>query len=257
MTADLLASAPERIATPHVFIVLWQSPSDRVYRRVGTLTRDSDGYRFRYTPAAASIEGFHGFASFPDFAVEYRSDELFATFANRVMTPRRDSYDAYVQALGLHDARPEPFEVLARTLGTRATDLVQLLPAPTIDKHGLFSIYFLVHGSRHVDPAATQLGRVHNGDQLFLAPEEGNPVSPVAVLVGSELDPTPARALGCVPDVLGELVRALLASGAPVRATAEQVNNASQGQIPDHMRLLVRLDAVPSEGFDLDATLPA
>ena len=257
MTADLLASAPDRIATPHVFLVLWQSPLDRGYRRVGTLTRDSDGYRFSYTPAASRIEGFSGFASFPDFGADYRSQELFATFANRVMTPRRDSYDAYVQALGLHDARPEPFEVLARTLGTRATDLVQLLPAPTIDEHGLFSIYFLVHGSRHVDPASSRLARLHNGDPLYLAPEEDNPVSPVAVLVDSEPDPTPARAIGYVPDVLGELVRALLTSGAPVRAVAEQVNNAPHGQIPDHMRLLVRLDAVPTEGFDLDATLPA
>ncbi|MDH4116918.1 MAG: hypothetical protein OEW30_05940 [Acidimicrobiia bacterium] len=35
------------------------------------------------------------------------------------------------------------------TLGTRATDLVQLFPVPTNDAQGLLSFYFLVHGSRH------------------------------------------------------------------------------------------------------------
>lgn len=257
MTTDMLAAAPARVATPHRFLVLWQSPEDRSYHRVGTLTRDASGYRFRYTETAETVAGFSGFVSFPDFHAEYRSVQLFATFANRVMTPRRDSYEAYVQALGLTDSRPEPFEVLARTLGTRATDLVQLLPVPTVDDHGILSLYFLVHGSRHVDPTGAHLAHIDSGDQLYLAPEDGNPVSTVAVLVGSGPEPTPDRALGYVPDVLGRLVRDLLVSGASLRAVAEQVNRPSDGQLPDHMRLLVRLDAVLPEELDIDATLPS
>lgn len=257
MTAEVLAAAPERVATPHRFLVLWQSPGDRGYHRVGTLERDDSGYRFRYTPGARSIPGFEGFASFPDFQSEYRSPELFATFANRVMTPRRDNYEAYVQSLGLTDARPEPFEVLARTLGTRATDLVQLLPVPTIDGHGLLSLYFLVHGSRHVDPTGEQLATLRQGDELFLAPEDDNVASTVAVLVGDRPHPTRDRSLGYVPDVLAALVRALLATGTPLRATAEQVNQPSASHLPDHMRLLVRLDALAPDGFDVEATLPS
>ena len=247
MTTDMLAAAPARVATPHRFLVLWQSPEDRVYHRVGTLTRDVSG----------SVEGFSGFVSFPDFQADYRSVELFATFANRVMTPRRDSYEAYVQALGLTESRPEPFEVLARTLGTRATDLVQLLPVPTVDDHGIMSLYFLVHGSRYVDPAGAHLAHVGSGDMLFLAPENDNRVSPVAVLVGAEPEPRPDRALGYVPDVLGLLVRDLIVAGAPLRAVAEQVNRPSDGQLPDHMRLLVRLDALLPEHLDIDAALPS
>lgn len=256
MTAEVLAAAPERVATPHRFLVLWQSPSDRAYHRVGTLEREDSGYRFCYTASARSVPHFEGFASFPDFQAEYRSPELFATFANRVMTPRRDSYDAYVQSLGLTDTRPEPFEVLARTLGTRATDLVQLLPVPTIDGHGLLSLYFLVHGSRYVDPAGERLALLRQGDELFLAPEDDNAVSTVAVLVGDRPRPTRDRSLGYVPDVLAALVRELLAAGRPLRATAEQVNQPSASHLPDHMRLLVRLDAQAPEGFDVEATLP-
>ena len=257
MTVEALTSAPARVATPHRFLVLWQAPVDRAYHRVGTLERDESGYRYAYTPGAASVPGFEGFVSFPDFQAEYRSPELFATFANRVMTPRRDSYETYVRSLGLTDARPEPFEVLARTMGTRATDLVQLLPVPTVDEHGLLAFYFLVHGSRHVDPTGARLAQLRPGDQIFLAAEDDNPTSTVAVLVGGQPHPTRDHSLGYVPDVLATLVRALLASGRPHRATAEQVNQPSASHLPDHMRLLVRLDALAPEGFDVEATLPS
>jgi hypothetical protein len=87
---------------------------------------------------------------------------LFATFANRVMPPG-EGYDRYVQSLGLASALPEPFEVLARTLGTRATDHVQLLPVPRANAAGVLSLYFLVHGARHVDPDATRLSSSTSG----------------------------------------------------------------------------------------------
>jgi hypothetical protein len=255
MTVDALSTRPARVATPNRFLVLWQSPSDRSYHRVGTLERDTEGYTFHYLPGAQGTSGFEAFAGFPDPDVEYRSEELFPMFANRVMTPRRDNYDAYVQSLGLSDARPEPFEVLARTLGTRATDLVQLLPVPTIDAQGLLSFYFLVHGSRHVDAEAERLGRLQPGDDLYLAPEDDNEVSPVAVLVDSQPQPTRDRALGYVPDVLAPLVRALLASGTTLRVVAEQVNLPTAGHVSDHMRLLARIDAIAPDGFDVDAAL--
>lgn len=255
MTVEMLAAAPARVATPDRFLVLWQSPTTGAYHRVGTLTRDAAGYRFSYSAAAEALVGFDGFVSFPDFHAEYRSAELFATFANRVMTPQRDSYQAYVRALGITEARPEPFEVLARTLGTRATDLVQLLPVPTVDE-GIVSFHFLVHGGRHVDPAGAHLARIHERDELFLAPEDGNPVSPVAVLVGDQPCPTRDRAVGYVPDVFGRLVRWLLDAQAPLRVIAERVNREADGDLPDHLRLLVRLDALLPLGFDVEDALP-
>ncbi len=256
MTAGAFIDRPARVATPDRFLVLWQSEQSRGYHRVGELTRDHEGYRFRYLPQARSTEGFRAFASLPDFDREYRSAHLFAMFANRVMTPRRESYDAYVRSLGLDGPRPEPFEVLARTLGTRATDPVQLLPVPQVDEQGVLSFYFLVHGSRYVDADASQLAAVSSGDELYLAPEDDNDVSAVAVLVGREPRPTRTRALGYVPDALAPLVREVLASQAPVHVAAEHVNQPATGRVFDHMRLLVRFDALVPEGVDVDAALP-
>jgi hypothetical protein len=93
------------------------------------------------------------------------------------------------------------------------------------------------------------------GDDLYLAPEDDNEVSPVAVLVDSQPQPTRDRALGYVPDVLAPLVRALLASGTTLRVVAEQVNLPTAGHVSAHMRLLARIDAIAPDGFDVDAAL--
>lgn len=255
MTAGALATPPLVVATPERFLVLWQSPESRAYHRVGELTRDASGYRFRYAPDAVSLDGFDGFVNFPDFGREYRSADLFPMFANRVMTPRRDNYASYVRGLGLDQSRPEPFEVLARTLGTRASDRVQLLPVPVVDDRGLVSFYFLLHGGRHVDEVGDRLARVAAGDELFLAGEPDNPVSSVAVLVGAVREPRRDTALGYVPEVLAPLVLSLLESSMPMRVVAERVTRPEPGAASLSPRLLVRVDAVAPSGWDLDAAL--
>jgi hypothetical protein len=254
MTEATLVSSSVSVDAPDRFLVLWQEPVGRLYHRVGTLERGAAGYEFAYEPAAREISGFTPFAEFPDWDVEYRSDALFATFANRVMTPRREGYDRYVQSLGLSTTLPEPFEVLARTLGTRATDHVQLLPVPRTNEAGVLSLYFLVHGARHVDPDATRLASVRVGDALHLAAEPDNPRSPLAVLVGSAPAPTRDVALGYVPQALAGLVLALLESQS-VQVSAAHVNLPADGPIPDHMRLLARLDAVVPDDFNAEALL--
>ncbi len=256
MTEATLVSTSVPVGAPDRFLVLWQEPAGRSYHRVGTLERGAAGYMFTYEPAARDVSGFTPFAEFPDWDIEYRSDALFATFANRVMTPRREGYDRYVHSLGLASALPEPFEVLARTLGTRATDHVQLLPVPRANEAGILSLYFLVHGARHVDPDAARLSSVRVGDPLHLAAEPDNPQSPLAVLVGSEPMPSRDVALGYVPQALAGLVLGLMANQS-VQVSAAHVNLPADGQIPDHMRLLARLDAVVPDGFDAEALLDA
>lgn len=254
MTELTVVSSQDGVATPDRFLVLWQDPDSRRYHRVGFLERDAVGYSFRYEPTARALTGFAGFAEFPAWNEVYRSEPLFATFANRVMTARRESYERYVESLGVVGPHPEPFEVLARTLGTRATDHVQLLPVPRRNAAGSLSLHFLVHGTRHVDPDASRLSRVQAGDTLYLAREPGNPQSPVAVLVGASPEPTRNAALGYVPDVLSGLVRRLMESY-PVVVTAAHVNQPNGGSAPDHMRLLARLDAIVPDDFEADSIL--
>lgn len=254
MTELTVVSSLGGVATPDRFLVLWQDPDSRRYHRVGSLERDEVGYSFRYEPTARALTGFAGFAEFPAWNEGYRNETLFATFANRVMTPRRESYERYVESLDVAGPHPEPFEVLARTLGTRATDHVQLLPVPRRNAAGSLSLHFLVHVTRHVDPDASRLSRVEAGDTLYLAQESGNPESPVAVLVAASPEPTRNAGLGYVPDVLTGLVRRLM-EGYPVVVTAAHVNQPNGGAAPDHMRLLARLDAVVPDDFEADSVL--
>jgi hypothetical protein len=58
---------------------------------------------------------------FPELDREYRSNEIFPIFANRVMSPRRSDFGSFLERLDLGpDATP--FEILARSAGSRATD---------------------------------------------------------------------------------------------------------------------------------------
>ena len=165
---------PTMLGTPNRFLVLWQHPETRTFHQIGLLSRSAHGYSFAYGPAVESIPGFAPLANFPNTARTYDSVDLFPVFANRVMTTRRDGYAQYVAALGLGPT-PEPFEVLARTLGTRATDRIQVLPLPDPTPDGHIHLVFLVHGIRHVDPDGLQMAQLREGDTLHLAPEDDNP----------------------------------------------------------------------------------
>jgi hypothetical protein len=162
--------------TPSQFLVLWQHSETRTFHRIGLLDRSDWGYRFGYEPQVRQVAGFDPLVNFPDLDRVYESVDLFPVFANRVMTTRRDGYADYVSALGLGPT-PEPFEVLARTLGARATDRIQVLPLPEVSPEGRLQLVFLVHGIRHVDPTGVRVAGLHAGDPLFVAAEDDNPVN--------------------------------------------------------------------------------
>ena len=156
------------------FLVLRQDQKTRAYRWLGLLSRHDGEYHFRYTADAATDPALRPLPGFPDPGHDYRSAGLFATFANRVMTPRRDSYQNFLDMIGLSGDVADPFEVLARTWGTRATDLIQVLPVPVVDEAERLRTRFLVHGGRYVDPGAEVLRTVNAGDRLSLVPEPEN-----------------------------------------------------------------------------------
>lgn len=248
---DTAVTRPQISLVPREFLVLWQSPTEPGYHCVGTLRRESAEYVFTYSAEVRSSEDFHGFANFPDKSAEYRSTELFPLFASRVMTPRRDGYQDYLVALGLHDMSPDPFVVLGRTFGTSATDQIQVLPVPEVAEGGRLSFRFLVHGARHVDPRGERLARVAPGSALHLAQESDNASSTHAVLVGDSIPLTRDSALGYVPEALSGLVTTLLEMGSEVHVEAEHVNHVGAVDVPAQLRLLVRVDCVVPADFDV------
>jgi hypothetical protein len=235
--------------TPSQFLVLWQHSETRTFHRIGLLERSELGYRFGYEPQVRQVAGFEPLLNFPDIDRLYESADLFPVFANRVMTTRRDGYADYVSALGLGPS-PEPFEVLARTLGARATDRIQVLPLPDASLDGRLQLVFLVHGIRHVDPTGLRVAGLHAGDPLFVTAEDHNPVNPLAVLVSDRPAASRDTSLGYVPDALTTLVRRLIAESTELDLRVERLN-PEEGLLPDSMRVLARLEARMDADFDV------
>ena len=240
------AEAPE-------FLVLRQNPATRAYAQVGRLSCTGGMYEFRYITHG---EGDQPLPEFPDLHQVYRSPHLFATFANHVMTPRRDSYRQYLRMIGLDSQTPDPFEVLARTWGDQVSDTVQLLPIPRVDGSGGLQTRFLVHGGRHVDPEAAALRTLRVGDQLDLRREPDNAQDPRAVLVlTSAADPSQQRRLGYVPAPLAPFIHALWDAGTDFTVIAEHINLPGSRLVSNQMRLLARLEATVGRDFDVEAAL--
>lgn len=234
------------------FLVLRQNPDTREYSVVGRLDREGDQYVFCYAPSVSNEPGAAPLPGFPDLHRTYRSSALFATFSNRVMTPRRDSYQDYLGLLGLRGGEPEPFEVLARTWGTRTTDRIQVLPIPRVGPNGHLQTRFLVHGGGHVDPDGRALRRVHVGDQLQLRHEPENSEDAGAVLVLRMGD---ADRLGYIPRPLAPFIHALWGAHVEPVVVAEHINLPGERLVSNQMRLLARLEAHVPGGFDVEAAL--
>jgi hypothetical protein len=246
---DAAAPAPSTLAG---FLVLRQDPVTRGYTVVGRLHREGGEYVFQYVADVADDQAAIGLPGFPDRRRTYRSRALFATLANRVMTPRRDNYQEYLGLLGLQGSEPEPFEVLARTWGPRATDRIQVLPIPRIGPDGHLRTRFLVHGGARVDPDGRVLRRVRAGDRLRLQHEPDYLADAHAVLVLPCGDEDP---LGYVPRPLAPLIEALWRADVEPVIVAEHVNPPGQRLVSNQMRLLVRLEAQVPAGFDVEAAL--
>ena len=151
-------------------------------------------------------------------------------------------YGDFVQRLAL-DAETDPFEVLIRSEGWRATDRIEVFAHPERTPDGALTTLFFVRGVRHRDGAAEAVDSVRAGDVLQLADEPDNPVNPRAMLVSTRT----GRRVGWVPDCLLDTIHELVQLGAAIEVIAEHVNPATS---PPHMRLLCRLRAPWPDGYE-------
>ena len=143
---------------------------------------DGDQYEFVYLSGAATRVGFLDLVVFPNFEDVYRSAELFPFFANRLMAPGRADRDGFLASLALAESA-QPFEILARSEGRRATDTFEIFPEPTLGDDGRVSASFLVRGIRHIDGAHDVVDRLVIGDRLTVQPEPENEHDKNAILL--------------------------------------------------------------------------
>lgn len=221
--------------TPSRLFVAWQHPVTRAFSPVGVLDRVVDGgFEFRYLPHAASVEGFAPFLNFPVYDEVYRSSELFPFFTNRVISSRRGDFHSMVEAIGL-DGTPEPYEILVRNGGIRATDTIEIYPEPQIDRRtGTITTIFLTRGIRHQGEAALQrLALLTPGDRLDLVAEPTNPSHSQAIQIQSA-----GIVLGYLPNYLHPILSEIYASHEVVTVTVVQANPST---LAPQMRLLCHL----------------
>lgn len=220
----------------------WQDTSDsRAWFPVGQLSVDVVGgdYLFGYTRGALEARERSGFAplyDFPDFDHLYRSEELFPLFKNRVMTPKRESFQAYLRQLDIAESNPDPLEILAVDGGYRVTDSFQVFPKIEKREGGAFRCRFFLHGWRHTNDAArARIDTLKEGENLYVTIEMTNPATGCAVQIQSE----DYLMLGWAPRYLvGDLVRAIAHSPGDYRARVVKINPVPA---PSKQRVLIEL----------------
>lgn len=226
--------------------VSWRHPSGSIIP-IGRLVRRRDAhgdrYLFAYLKNAEQIPEFNPLPGLPQLHQRYESDRPFPTFANRVMPRRRPDYDLFASQIDLR-ADADPFEVLARSGGRRATDRVEVFAEPIRTADGESCVIFFARGIRHIEGGAAAVDRLQAGDHLIVTDDPENPYNGRAVL----LRMTDGQRVGWVPDYLVEHVHNLREfNGADPVVVVEHVNDDS---VVPHMRLLCRLHAPCPEGYE-------
>ncbi len=227
----------------------WRHPGGPI-RPVGVLTRHAsdqpDGeatFRFVYLKATEQFDGFKPLPGLPDLHRVYESEQLFPVFRNRQMPRRRPDYEEYVHELAL-DVDSDPFEVLARSEGQRATDRIEVFAHPDRTLEGDLTTLFFARGIRYLPGAADGVSKVERGDVLNLVDDSDNAVNPRAMLMSNRTGET----VGWVSNYLVDMIHELGESfEVDVEITAEHVNPETT---PPHMRLLCRLRAPWPDGYE-------
>jgi hypothetical protein len=226
--------------------VSWRDPDSGSIHPVGLLTRhiaeDGEAYSFVYLKSAERLSEFEPLPGMPDLYRRYDSARLFPVFANRVMPRTRPEFDLLAARVDLAgDA--DPFEVLARSGGRRATDRVEVFLAPERTSNGSSSVLFFARGIRHVPGAADAVSGLRAGDELILVDDPQNLYNHPAVILRA----SDGQQIGWVPDYLVEHVHELRQlNGADPIVSVEHANDIT---VASHMRLLCRLTAPWPDGY--------
>lgn len=228
-------------APTHLFVT-WQDQLTRRIVPVGRLLQAGDHYEFAYIRAVeeATALGFEPLLSFPRLDAVYRSQELPPLLSNRLMRPTRADFPQFVEQLGLAATEAEPFTVLARSGGRRATDRLEVFAPPKVAGRRAEGL-LLARGVRHVVGAEEAIAQLSPGDVLTMQREPTNPVSVWALL----LQDRTSRQVGYTPDYLARELDDLQVSADEVDVAVVKVNLAPA---PIHHRLLCRYSCASDLG---------
>lgn len=224
-----------------ILFVAWYSPESRFIYPVARLREFGDPVRFELVYIRGAMEaekhGFEPFLDFPDLSGVYHSQSLFPMFSNRLMPVGRPDFDDFIGRLGLDRKAADPFAVLVRSGGRRATDRLELFGFPEHDPvNGEFLYRFWARGIHHVAYAEERIDFLKSGEPLLCALDCQNPTDPNAVAL--RVDKPRHQILGFLPFYLCEEVQQMCGMEAPFQVRVEKVNLEPA---PTHQRLLCLL----------------
>lgn len=217
--------------------VAWQDPDTRAMHPVGRLDRvERNGqtiYSFAYLRNASGLSGFRPFVNFPDLNARYEAPFLFPFFENRLMPRERADYAEFLQSLAL-GIEADPFEVLARSGGKRATDTVEVFPEP-IQRNGHAQTLFLARVT-HIPHAIQDTLELRPGTRLMVMHDLQNDYDEYALILRTDEN----KLVGFLPIYLAPVVhRCIQQFGRD--AVRVEVEHVADPQAPMHMRLLCRM----------------
>jgi len=235
--------------THHLFIAFRSNdPTAGRWGPVGRLEVTERGYRFVYTTGAQKLKGFEPFPGMSDLNAVYESDELFPLFANRLLSPSRPEYEAFLAWGGFDpEIPPSPIAMLGVTEGRRQTDSYEVFPCPALDTDGRYVTKFFLHGLRWMpDAAAVRVATLAPNDRLALMLDLQNPHDPHAVAVRPMAD-ADRLMLGYVPRYLARDIATICRKCDPtfIDVRVEKIN----ANAPLQQRLLCRMSASWPDGF--------
>jgi hypothetical protein len=228
-----------------VLFVAWQDPETRRILPVARVVIGPEmGYEFAYIEAVSEAEalGFLPLLSFPELQQVYRSRELWPLLHNRLLQSSRPDYADYLDQLGLAANSAEPFTVLGRSGGRRATDTLELFSPPTATADGRLSCVVLARGVRHLRGAEGAIASLQTGDRLEVIVDPTNQYNQRALKVCHN-----DAVLGYLPDYLAF---ELSCNAAEIDAAVRKLNLPPA---PVHHRLLLEVtfpatDPLPFSG---------
>lgn len=235
LPTELIAATqvPRSGTSTRKLLVTQKLPPNNLYETVGILSQMPDSsFHFSYLDAYAQAAYFRALPGLPKVQGGVTSDHLFPFFAERVISSERPDRSITLSYLNLVEP-VEPFEILARSGGSRLNDRLEVLPFPEESESGLYSFTFFVHGIRYLDETGySALDQLQSGDALRVEREPSNPESELALKITRN-----GASLGYVPHPLRNFVNPAVAIE-DYSLTVVQKNSPEAGF---HQRLLVTL----------------
>lgn len=228
----------------------WQDPQSRRWFTIGRLRKlETSDYEFVYVEGyntARTMAGMEPLVGLVDTHLRYVSDKLFPFFQNRIMSPSREDYPAYIRKLGFDEAPREPLDLLARSEGQRVTDSFQfqVFTAPNLQQingQTIWSVEFFVHGMRHIRPDIQQL-ELDSGTTLSLMWDFQNLHDPNALMLRTSAN----HLLGWIPRFYCADVLTLRARGQKIDVHVVRMNKEP---VPSWFRVMCRLIAHCPDDF--------